>query len=1050
MFALVALASVAHTLHAQSIDASIAGAVRDSLGAPLANVIVEAVHTPTGYRVRSVTTPSGFFALPALPLGGPITISARRLGFGVAERTGLWLSIGARPNVRFTLRQTAFELSAVGVRADGIEGREHRIGGSTRVDRQVIAALPVADRNFSSLTALSLMSGTQLSLGGMRWTSTEIRIDGLQSRNMLRAGEANGGPAAIPLDAVREFEVNTATFDAGEGRQGGGQIAAATRFGTNVTEGGAFTSYRSQDLAADTDYQGRSRDARQARVQQTGFSVGGPIVRDMAHFFAAYERQDGNEPLFTGDVSTTQAQLTAGINKDSLARVLDVLGRLYGTSRGTNQLGRLDRRPVSQSALARMDWQLTSTDHLTLRGTVSSWSSPLSGGVDQAIALREARSGFDSHETQIVAMLLSALGSATRHEAQLAFSTSRRDLTPVTPAVPRGFIQVRSVLPDGTTGNTTIQFGGNRLAPDASREWTLQFRDRLTSDHGRWVLSAGTDNTLTSARTLIAESQSGLFVFPSIAALEAKQPNRFTRTVPIAGVSPETRQHILEVGAFAQAEWRASRKFSVTTGLRWDASAFLSAPARQLAVDTAFGVRTDRAPSDWRQWQPRAEAVWRIDDVGRHVVRIGAGRFTAQVPYYAQHNQLLYTGASLADIDLRGRAVPVPDFVRYRSDPSTVPGFTGARTAPYVNVVGNFRAPIVDKAVVAWEGRLTRQLSVALGSQFVRSSHQYQYADRNLRASAAFSLDNEANRAVFVPASTIPAATGTTDVRNAVANTAFARVVALESNASATGLSLTAEANYRPVQRFRADVGYAWSRARDNSTYGCCLARTATTFTPVAQDPRDLSSSWAASDLDARHRVVGTGVLRAPWGFEIAVRYRGQSGRPFSLVVDGDINGDEANGNDLAFLFDPDDPGTEPAIAASMRALLANPLNIAAEYIRTHLGAISTRNAIYTPWTHRVDVRMLKNVRVAGRTNVAVTVDLFNVGNLINSNWGAQYLLPAGISSQNPIVNRIGLLRVTGFDQTTKRYRYTVNESAGALPKTGDPYQAQLGIRVGW
>lgn len=51
-----------------------------------------------------------------------------------------------------------------------------------------------------------------------------------------------------------------------------------------------------------------------------------------------------------------------------------------------------------------------------------------------------------------------------------------------------------------------------------------------------------------------------------------------------------------------------------------------------------------------------------------------------------------------------------------------------------------------------------------------------------------------------------------------------------------------------------------------------------------------------------------------------------QSGRPFSLVVDGDVNGDEANGNDLAFLFDPNDPATPADVAASMRRVLANPI----------------------------------------------------------------------------------------------------------------------------
>ena len=1038
------------TAHAQSSDASISGAVRDALGAPLSNVTIEAVHAPTGYRVHSVTSANGAFVLPTLPLGGPIAVTARRIGFAPAERTGLRLAIGARPDVQFTLRQTAVQLSAVAVRADGTEGRVHRIGGGTRIDRQAIAAFPVPDRNFSNLATLSPMAGAQLSLGGMRWTSTDIRVDGVQSRNTLRAGEANGGPAAIPLDAVREFEVNTATFDAGQGRQGGGYIAAVTRFGTNDGEGGIFTSYRSQDLSANADYQGRTRAARAARVQQSGISAGGPIIRDVAHFFAAYERQDSDEPLFTGDVATPRAQLAAGINTDSLARVADILSRLYGTATGRSQLGRLERKPVSQSALARLDWQLSGTDHLTVRGTASSWNSPLSGGVDQPITFREARSNFASRENQIAAILFSALGRTTRNEAQLAYSTSRRALTPVSPGVPRGFVQVRSRLPDGTTGNATIQFGGNRLAPDQSREWSLAFRDQLSSDRGQWIFSVGTDNVLTRAHTLIAESQSGLFVFPSIAALEARQPDRFTRTVPTAGAAPVTEQRVLELGAFAQAEWRATRQLTVTTGLRWDGSAFLTAPVRQIAIDTAFDVRTNHAPSDWRQWQPRAEAVWRIDATGRHVLRIGAGRFTAQVPYYAQHNQLLYTGARLTDVDLRGTAVPTPDFGLYRTDPTRVPGAAAVAAAPYVNVVGNFRAPVFDKAILAWESRLSQQLSITLSSQFVRSTHQYQYVDRNLRAAAAFTLDNEANRGVFVPTATIPASTGTTDVRNAVANPAYARVVALQSDARATSVSLTAEATLRPLQRLRADVAYAWSRARDNSTYGCCLARTATTFTPVVEDPRDLASAWSASDLDTRHRLIGSAVLSAPWGIELALRYRGQSGRPFSLVVDGDINGDEANGNDLAFLFDPDDPRTDPAIATSMRKVLATPANVAAAYIRSHLGAVAARNAIAMPWTHRVDLRVLRNVRIAGRTNLGITVDLFNVGNLINRSWGAQYLLPAGISTQNPVVNRVSLLRVTGFDPTLKRYRYSVNESAGALPKAGDPYQAQIGVRVGW
>ncbi|MBK8056354.1 MAG: hypothetical protein IPK33_00305 [Gemmatimonadetes bacterium] len=50
---------------------------------------------------------------------------------------------------------------------------------------------------------------------------------------------------------------------------------------------------------------------------------------------------------------------------------------------------------------------------------------------------------------------------------------------------------------------------------------------------------------------------------------------------------------------------------------------------------------------------------------------------------------------------------------------------------------------------------------------------------------------------------------------------------------------------------------------------------------------------------------------------------------------------------------------------------------------------------------------------------------------------GAQYLLPVGISSQEPGGEPVPLLRVVGFDAANQRYRYTVNETAGALPKAG-------------
>jgi hypothetical protein len=1026
----------------------IAGIVSDADGLPLADVVVEARHVTSGFRVRARTARSGRFVLFDMPLG-EVTVMASRLGFAPAPPRRVVLSMGDQPLL--TLVLAVLPRDTVRVIDRRLPARGDRIGGSTMISRQQIDVLPVPDRNFTSLAALSSRTGSQLSLGGQRWTSTDIRIDGVQSRNMLRAGESNGGPSGIPLDAIQAFEVNTSVFDAAKGRQGGGELSAVTRMGGNATSARLTTFYRNEQLAASSDFLSRPRRDRAASTAQFALTASGAIVRDRAHWLLAVEQQESSEPLRTGDVSTTAAQVASGIARDSLARILAILAQRYGTDTAQQQLGALARTPQARTALLRGDWQLSEQHRGTLRVTTSDWHSPLSGGVDQAIALREARSSFSSREWQVVSELSSQWSATTHHGLQLALGSSRRALIPESDGVPRGFVQVRSRLPDGTTGNTTVQFGGNRLAPDDSRERTLQLRDRLDFGRGRTVVSVGMDHALTTLSTRIAESQSGLFVFPSIAALASMSPNRFTRTVPVGGEAPITRQHVLELGSYAQADIALSTAWRLTGGVRWDGTLFLSRAPAQPAVDAAFGVRTHRAPRDLAQWQPRAQLLWRRAGRDADVVRVGAGLFRAQLPYYAQHNALLYTGTSLTDIDVRGAAVPTPDFAGYRSG-AAIPGVPEGTVAgpAFVNVNGTVRAPQTFKTMLAWSHQVTTAATLTISGEAQRLRDGYQYLDRNLSDAPAFRLAAEAGRGVWVPAASIVAATGVTDVRNAARVPGYARVLSLESAARASQHSASAEVSWTPRAALTWLAGYTWSHARDNSTYGCCLARTATTFTPIVDDPRQLAQAWGRADFDVRHRISSTVQATPPGRMAFALRYLGQSGRPISLVVDGDINGDEANGNDLAFLFDPDALTTPADVAASMRLVMANPRNIARRYIATHLGTIAQRNAIETPWSHRVDARLSHRIALRGGRGAVLLLDVLNAGNLLNRRWGAQYLLPAGISSQNPVVTRLPLLRVVGFDPATQRYRYSVNEGAGVLTKGGEPYQMQVGVRVEW
>jgi hypothetical protein len=1042
---LLLLAAPIPALSAQTTDAAIVGRVRAGREA-LAEVEVEVRNAATGFRSTITTNASGRFAFLQLPLGGPYRLTARRVGYEPEIRDGYRLGLGDRITVDLALRAAAVELATIEVRGDTITERGQRIGGNSRIDGEALATLPAVNRNFTDLAALTPAAGSQQSLFGQRWTSTDVRLDGLQARNLTRAGEYGAGPSTLSMEAIRGFEVNANVYDVTQGRQGGGSISAATRSGTNTLGGTVFGYYRSDGLSAGTDFLGRGRDVRDFTAVQWGASVGGPIVRDRAHFFVAFDRQDGSEPLFTGLVRTPAEEVVAGVAADSLSRLLSILESLYGLDAASQQLGRLDRSPTANTLFARVDWSLGALHRLTLRHNYSDFDNPLSGGVDQPITLEEARSNFRSREHQALAALRSTLGAETQNELKLGFSSARRTLDPMTP-LPRGFVRIRSNLPDGNVGDIRVQFGGNRLAPDDSRETQLQLIDHLYVQRGNLLLTAGTDNSFARLTTFIAEGQSGLFEFETLADLEALRPFRFSRAVPRTP-EPITHQHVVELGLFAQAEWRPTPALAITGGIRWDAASFLTTPAYNLLVDEALGIRTDRRPESWLNLQPRAQLVWIPGRGGRNIIRAGAGLFTAQLPYYAQHNQLLNDGLQVTDVDVR-TAIPAPDYPAFRSDPATIPGIPSGTAAPpaFVNVVGDdFTLPRTFKASLSYQRHLTDWLALTGSVLLSETGHNYYYVDRNLVASPAFTLDNESDRPVFVPAVTIDSR-GRTNVRNALQDPRLSRVLELISIGEANQRSAVAEAVVRLPGGGSAWLSYTWNRARDNSTYGCCLARTATTFTAIQGDPRDLSGSWGPSDLDFRHKVVVAAASPEWGGFRVAARYVGQNGRPFSAVVNGDINGDESNANDLALVFDPADPATAPDVAAAMQRVLDNPDNVAAEYLRENLGRIATRNGAFAPWNNRIDVRLSKRIGTFRGQAAELTVDVFNFANLLDGDWGGQYLLPQGISNQNPVVQRIPLLNVVGFDRATQRYVYSVNESFGVLQNQGDPYQIQLGMR---
>jgi hypothetical protein len=159
------------------------------------------------------------------------------------------------------------------------------------------------------------------------------------------------------------------------------------------------------------------------------------------------------------------------------------------------------------------------------------------------------------------------------------------------------------------------------------------------------------------------------------------------------------------------------------------------------------------------------------------------------------------------------------------------------------------------------------------------------------------------------------------------------------------------------------------------------------------------------SNFDMLHRISVSGSYRITWEKDlwtsIGIFYSGNSGRPYSMSYAQDYNGDNASGgNDLVYIPRPEDYNTKIVIpqptdfrdlrspdqiwAQIMAFIDANPV------LKEYQGRILPRNALREPWVNQLDLRLQQQVPLGGTQNLQFTLDMQNVLNLLNPDWGLQ------------------------------------------------------------
>jgi hypothetical protein len=212
------------------------------------------------------------------------------------------------------------------------------------------------------------------------------------------------------------------------------------------------------------------------------------------------------------------------------------------------------------------------------------------------------------------------------------------------------------------------------------------------------------------------------------------------------------------------------------------------------------------------------------------------------------------------------------------------------------------------------------------------------------------------------------------------------------------------------------------------------------TFRAIKDDPRDQTVAY--SDFQFSDKLVLSAASPSIKGFQLGAVMNGVGGTRYSFLVGGNksINGDFVLTNDLAYVFDPNNPAVTEAIRTGIKGLLDNPdvTQSVKDYINKSVGSVAERNGGVNPFYYTLDLRLTKDFRVYKNHNLGFSADCFNFMNLLDKTKGVSYNH-----------GNVNLLTMTTFDQNTKNYNYNVEAGAGRKLSTagGNPWRIQLGLR---
>ena len=1087
----------------------IGGIVTGAQQQPIAGASVIAIHEPSGTSYEATTRADGRYSIPAMRVGGPYTVQAVYVGgaaggaaFAPKTVENITVNLGVNTDVNISVEAINIaEQVEVTAQSDPVFASS-RTGAATTVMREDIALLPTLSGRIGDVTRLVPQAGASGTFAGQDNRMNNMTVDGSTFNSSFGlAGEPGGrtGVAPISLESIEQIQVNVAPFDVRQGSFVGAGVNTVTRSGANRVNGAFYHRFRDQDWVG-TEAKGQTVNPGTFKFRNTGGFASGPIVRNKWFAFGNYEDESDTRPLSV--FRANRGEPVGGQITPVSASDMTTLSQFL-SSRFSYDTGPFEDVPDETPAkrfLLRSDYNINNANKVNFRyNHLNSFTDVYMSSSSSALGGRSGNSAtflnFQNSNYRILENIRSGIGEWNSVIGQSMANSVQAGYTYQDES--RGYRgEIFPFVDIFNQGASYLSFGFEPFTVNNELRYsTFQVQDNLTKfteKHsftlGAYVEKYHSDNVFFGCCPQGAWSYNSLADFYADANDALANPNRTVspitaRRFQVRWVNlpeldkPEQPLDVWYGAGYVQDEWRPRRNITMTMGLRFDVSKFGNTAYRNAAADALTfrdeqgnPVRYDtgRMPDTKILWSPRVGFNWDVAGNQQTQLRGGTGLFSGRPPYVWISNQIGNTGVLIGE-----RIIDNTTQFPFRTDVTRYKGVaTGAGASSYaLNVTDpDFSFPQVWRSNVAVDRKLPMNIVSTTELLYAKDVNGIYYINANLPA-AQSSFAGVDTRPRWVGAAC--AATGQSGgcvnrINNDPGNQVTVNYVLKngdEGSSWSISQSLSKTSAFGLSLRGAYSYGVSKTLVDPESTAATSYARVSTFADP--NNAGVAHSLWspghrvyAMASFTREYFSFGSTSFSVFWEAREAQASSTPSSR-FSYVFAGDMNGDSVSGNDLIYIprntsemnFATFTAPNGVTFTADQQASAFEQYIQQDAYLRDHRGEYAKRNGAKMPMFNRADLSITQNIfrNLRGQRNAfQIRLDFFNIGNLLNSDWGVSWQQVASTNTNN----QTQILTNPGVDgQGRPTYRLaTVNnqlvtQSHSRAAFTSDVYQWMLSLR---